>query len=231
LAAVIAHFGIPDDDGGHDIGFVRVFCQWIRFDDCGVEVVNESGALGENFPETAAWSQTASTLLYVSNTTEQAILSRNNSSTTYFLFHYDFECSHKGQYESLNLKTMKKERDIQILDWPRVSMAMAACPLQVWMDDPKQSSALDDWSTDFPGGQTGDAQAAHAAVKLERERLLKELGRLAFIVCGRSGRDQVQKLNLHQCHSFEGTALSMPGSNRRGLTAALIRVLLLLANR
>jgi hypothetical protein len=28
------------------------------------------------------------------------------------------------------------------------------------------------------GGQTGDAQAALAAVKLEREKLLKELGRL-----------------------------------------------------
>jgi hypothetical protein len=53
---------------------VRVFDQWIRFDDCGVEAVNESAALGENFPGTAASSQTASILLYVLNTTEQAIL-------------------------------------------------------------------------------------------------------------------------------------------------------------
>jgi hypothetical protein len=32
------------------------------------------------------------------------------------------------------------------------------------------------------GGQTGDVQAAFAAVKLEREKLLKELGRLDFMV-------------------------------------------------
>jgi hypothetical protein len=31
-----------------------------------------------------------------------------------------------------------------------VSMAVAACPLQPWMDDPKRSSAFDDWRTDFP---------------------------------------------------------------------------------
>jgi hypothetical protein len=29
-------------------------------------------------------------------------------------------------------------------------MAVADCPLQAWMDDPKRSSALDDWRTDFP---------------------------------------------------------------------------------
>jgi hypothetical protein len=33
---------------------------------------------------------------------------------------------------------------------PRISMAVAACPLQAWMDDPKRSSALDDSRTDFP---------------------------------------------------------------------------------
>jgi hypothetical protein len=65
--------GIPDHDGRYYIPFVRLFGQWIRFDDDGVEGVNESGALGENFPETAASSQTASTLFYVVNTTEQAI--------------------------------------------------------------------------------------------------------------------------------------------------------------
>jgi hypothetical protein len=56
------------------LAFVRVFGQWIRFDDCRVEVVNESVILGENFPETAPSSQTATTLLYVLDTTEHAIL-------------------------------------------------------------------------------------------------------------------------------------------------------------
>jgi hypothetical protein len=74
LEAVIAHFGIPDHDGGHYIAFVRVFRPRIRFDDHSVEAVNEPGALEENFPETAALSRTASTLLDVLNTTEQAIL-------------------------------------------------------------------------------------------------------------------------------------------------------------
>jgi hypothetical protein len=80
--AVIAHFAIPDHDGGHYIAFMRGFGQWIRFDDCGVETVNESRALGENFPGTAASRQTARTLLYVLNTTQLAILERNNSATT-----------------------------------------------------------------------------------------------------------------------------------------------------
>jgi hypothetical protein len=74
LGRVIAHFRIPDHDGGHYIAFVIVFGQWIGFDDCGVEAVNESGAPGENFPETAPSSQTASTLLDAFNTTEQAVL-------------------------------------------------------------------------------------------------------------------------------------------------------------
>jgi hypothetical protein len=50
------------------------------------------------------------------------------------------------------------------------------------------------WQLDV-GGQMGDAQAALAAGKLEREKLQKELGRLAFLVSGRSGRSQVQKPN------------------------------------
>jgi hypothetical protein len=45
------------------------------------------------------------------------------------------------------------------------------------------------------GGQAGDARAALAAVKQEREKLLKELGRLDFMVSARSGRSQVQKPN------------------------------------
>jgi hypothetical protein len=51
-----------------------VFDRWIRFDDSRIEAVNESVALGENFSETAASSQTASILLSVLNTTEQVIL-------------------------------------------------------------------------------------------------------------------------------------------------------------
>jgi ubiquitin C-terminal hydrolase len=74
LRAVIALFGILDHDEGHSIAFVRVFGQWIRFDDSGVQAINESAALGVNFPETAASSQTASILLSVLNTTEEAIL-------------------------------------------------------------------------------------------------------------------------------------------------------------
>jgi hypothetical protein len=35
---------------------------------------------------------------------------------------------------------MKKGREIHVPDWPRVSMAVADCPLQAWMDDPKWSS-------------------------------------------------------------------------------------------
>jgi hypothetical protein len=45
------------------------------------------------------------------------------------------------------------------------------------------------------GGQMGDAPASLTAVKLEREKRLKELGRLDFMVSGRSGRSQVQELN------------------------------------
>jgi hypothetical protein len=45
------------------------------------------------------------------------------------------------------------------------------------------------------GGQTGDARADLAAVKLEREELLKALGRLDFMVSRRSGRSQVQQPN------------------------------------
>jgi hypothetical protein len=45
------------------------------------------------------------------------------------------------------------------------------------------------------GGQTSDGQGALAAVKLEREKLLKKLGTLVFMVYGRNGRSQVQKPN------------------------------------
>jgi hypothetical protein len=81
---LIAQLWISDHDGGHYHAFVRVFGQWNRFDDWDIEAVNESGALGENFPDPAASNQTAGILLCVLNTSKRAILSRNNSSTTAF---------------------------------------------------------------------------------------------------------------------------------------------------
>jgi hypothetical protein len=64
------------------------------------------------------------------------------------------------------------------------------------------------------GGQTGDAPAALTAVKLEREKLLKELGRLDFMVSGRSGRSQVQKLNpnLSDLYGIRNIFHSLPRS-------------------
>jgi hypothetical protein len=64
------------------------------------------------------------------------------------------------------------------------------------------------------GGQTGDARAALAAMKLEREKLLKELGRLDLMVYGRSGRSQVQKPNPNRRHlnSIRSIFHSLPRS-------------------
>jgi hypothetical protein len=63
-------------------------------------------------------------------------------------------------------------------------------------------------------GWTGDAQAALAAVKLECEKLLKELGRLAFMVSGRNGRYQVQKPNPNRSdlHDIRSIFHSLPRS-------------------
>jgi hypothetical protein len=45
--------------------FLRIFGQWIRFNDTEVEAAEQSAALYENFPETEGSPQTATILLYV----------------------------------------------------------------------------------------------------------------------------------------------------------------------
>jgi uncharacterized UBP type Zn finger protein len=67
LAAVISHLGNPEKDQGHYMTFLRIFGQWIRFNDTEVEAVEESAALYANFPETERLSQTATILLYVAD--------------------------------------------------------------------------------------------------------------------------------------------------------------------
>jgi hypothetical protein len=47
--------------------FLRIFGQWIRFNDTEVEAVEESAALHENFPETEGSPQTATILLHVAD--------------------------------------------------------------------------------------------------------------------------------------------------------------------
>jgi uncharacterized UBP type Zn finger protein len=65
LVAVIAHLGDPDPNRGHYITFLRIFGQWILFNDRQVDFVNESKALEDNFPENEQSTQTAIILLYV----------------------------------------------------------------------------------------------------------------------------------------------------------------------
>jgi hypothetical protein len=72
LAAVISHLGNPEKDQGHYMTFLRMFGQWIRCNDTEVEIIEESAAFHENFPETEESLQTATILLYV-QTTEQII--------------------------------------------------------------------------------------------------------------------------------------------------------------
>jgi ubiquitin C-terminal hydrolase len=67
LAAAISHLGNLKKDQCHYITFLRIFGQWIRFNDTEVEAVEESAALHENFPETEESPQTATILLYVTN--------------------------------------------------------------------------------------------------------------------------------------------------------------------
>jgi hypothetical protein len=67
LAAVIPHLGNPEKDQGHYMTFLRIFGQWIGFNDTEVEAVEESPALHENFPETEGSPQTATILLYVAH--------------------------------------------------------------------------------------------------------------------------------------------------------------------
>jgi hypothetical protein len=63
LAAVISHLANPQKDQSYYMTFLRLFGQWIRSNDAKVEVVEESAALHENFPETKGSPQTATILL------------------------------------------------------------------------------------------------------------------------------------------------------------------------
>jgi hypothetical protein len=65
LAVVISHLANPEKDQGHYMTFLRIFSQWIRFNDIEVEAVEKSAALHENFPETEASLETATILLDV----------------------------------------------------------------------------------------------------------------------------------------------------------------------
>jgi uncharacterized UBP type Zn finger protein len=67
LGAVISHLGNLEKDQGHDMMFLRIFSQWIRFNDTEVEAIEESAALHENFPETEGSPQTATILLFVAD--------------------------------------------------------------------------------------------------------------------------------------------------------------------
>jgi hypothetical protein len=67
LAAVISHLGNPEKDQGHYMTFLRIFGQWIRFNDTEVKAIEESAALHENFPETEGSPQTITILLYVAD--------------------------------------------------------------------------------------------------------------------------------------------------------------------
>jgi hypothetical protein len=48
------HFspGNPDNNQGHYMMFLRIFGRRIQLNDTGVEIVEESAALQDNFPET-----------------------------------------------------------------------------------------------------------------------------------------------------------------------------------
>jgi hypothetical protein len=67
LAAVISRLGNPEKDQVQCMMFLKIFGQWIRFNDTEVESVEESAALRENFPETERSPQTATILLYVAD--------------------------------------------------------------------------------------------------------------------------------------------------------------------
>jgi hypothetical protein len=51
LSAVISHLGNPEKDQGYYMTFLRIFGQWIRFNDTEVEAVEELAALHDNFPK------------------------------------------------------------------------------------------------------------------------------------------------------------------------------------
>jgi hypothetical protein len=52
LAAVISHLGNPEKDQSQYMTFLRIFDQWIGFNDTEVEPIEELAVLNENFPET-----------------------------------------------------------------------------------------------------------------------------------------------------------------------------------
>jgi uncharacterized UBP type Zn finger protein len=67
LAAIISHLGNHEKDQSHYMTFLRIFGQWIRFNDTKVEAVEKPAALHENFPETGGSPQTATILLYMAD--------------------------------------------------------------------------------------------------------------------------------------------------------------------
>jgi hypothetical protein len=67
LATVISHLGNPEEDQDHYMTFLRIFGQWIRFNDTEVEAVEGTAALHQNFSETEGSPQIAAILLYVAD--------------------------------------------------------------------------------------------------------------------------------------------------------------------
>jgi hypothetical protein len=63
------HFspGNPDNDSGHYMTFLRIFGRRIRLSGTAVEVVEESAALQDNFPETEGPSQATVLLCVATN--------------------------------------------------------------------------------------------------------------------------------------------------------------------
>jgi hypothetical protein len=66
-ATVIPYLGRREDDVGYYITFLRVFGQWIPFDDSCVGAVIELAVLEDDFPETYGSMRTASILCYASD--------------------------------------------------------------------------------------------------------------------------------------------------------------------
>jgi hypothetical protein len=52
LVAVISHLGNPEKEQSQDVTFLRIFDQWIRFNNTEVEAIEELAVFNENFPET-----------------------------------------------------------------------------------------------------------------------------------------------------------------------------------
>jgi uncharacterized UBP type Zn finger protein len=67
LAAAISHLNDPEEYLGHYVTFVRIFGEWVRFDDTKPVPVSNFEALEDNFPKRKDSDQTATILLYVSD--------------------------------------------------------------------------------------------------------------------------------------------------------------------